>query len=173
MKAKFVGNIALALMLALGIVYSGIALSGWVSGEVRESNLYRQSVIISSVFSQEDDVGLSTVLTDQRARGLMFKFARALTSAYVSFELIPYGQLETFGVVYASLGPHVEIGDFAYRGHDLVITGSAPNEESYREFLESLKDSGYFLAVRGIFGAAQGGGVNFEIECLATNRQGP
>ena len=172
MKRRFAGSAALALIIALGIVYSGVALSGWVSGAMRESTIYRQSMIISSVFSQGDNVGLTTVLTDARAREVMFKFARALTNAYVSFELIPYGQLQTFEVVYASLGPYVEIDDFTYRGHDLIITGFAPDEESYRAFLAGLSGAGYFSSVQGSFSKKEDGRIRFEIECAAAGGDG-
>lgn len=168
---KSAGNVIVALVLAVGIIWSGSALSGWVSGTMRESAAYRQSVIVSSVFSQEDEPSLGTVLTDARARGLLFKFARALTSAYISFELIPYGQLEVFGAIYASLGSHVEIDDFAYRGHDLIITGFALDEEGYYELLAGIRDTGFFGEVRGSFSAVEGG-IRFEIECLAADRQG-
>jgi len=169
---KSVAGVAVAMALTFGIVWGGAALSGWVRVSVQESAAYRHSVILTSVFSGEDDVGLGAILTDARARGLFFKFARTLTNAYVSFELIPYGQLETFSVVYAALGPHVEIDDFIYRGHDLIITGSVLSEASYHEFLASLSGSGYFLDVRGRFDISGDGGVRFEIECLAAQRHG-
>ena len=138
---------------------------------MRESTAYRQSRIISSVFSEESDVGLTAVLADRQARDLLIEFARALMSAYVSFELIPYGQFETFGVVYSSLGPAVEIDSFAYRGHDLIITGFAPDEESYLEFLSRLEGSGHFLAVNGSF-SRENDSIRFEITCIAAIGQG-
>ena len=171
MKLKFAGSVTLALALALGVIWGGAALSGWASGAAQESAVYRQSVVISSLFSQGDEPSLGTALTDARTRGLLLEFARALTSAYVTFELIPYGQLETFGVVYASLDPRLEIESFAYRGHDLIITGFAPDEESYHKFLAGLRGSGYFGEVRGSFSPHKGG-IRFEIECLAADRQG-
>ena len=171
MKAKAMRSAALALLLTLGVVLGGVALSGWISGEVRESTAYRHSQIISSVFSEDESVGLTTVLTDRQARGLLIEFTRALMSAYLSFELIPYGQFETFGVVYASLGPAVEIDSFAYRGHDLIITGFAPDEESYQEFLSGLKESGHFLDVCGSF-RLESDRVHFEIVCVSAIGQG-
>ena len=168
---KFVSSAAIALLLTLGVVWGGVALSGWVNGAVRESTAYRQSQIISSVFSEESDVGLGAVLADRQARDLLIEFARALMSAYVSFELIPYGQFETFGVVYSSLGQAVEIDSFAYRGHDLIITGFAPDEESYLEFLSGLEGSGHFLAVSGSF-RLENDKVHFEIVCISAIGQG-
>jgi len=170
-KLKFGSGVAIALALSLGIVWGGVVLSGWVRGSVRESTVYRQSMIISSMFSGEDELGMGTVLTDARARGLLLRFARAVTRAYVSFELIPYGQLETFSVVLNNLGPTVEVEDFEYRGHDLIITGTALDQANYREFLSGLMASDYFGDVRGNFREAAGG-VHFEIVCVAPERQG-
>jgi len=167
---KSVRDTGLALLLTLGIVWGGVALSGWASGEVRESNAYRHSQIIASVFPEEADVGFTTVLANSEARSLLFMFTRALMDAYVSFELIPYGQFETFGVVYSSLNPKVAVSGFAYRGHDLLITGFAPNQESYLEFLTNLENRGYFRAVQGSY-CTEEGKARFEITCFARATQ--
>ena len=166
LKYARVRDTAVAILLSAGIIWGGVALSGWVSGEVRESNAYRHSQIVASVFPEEADVGLTTVLADQQARSLLFMFTRAMMDAYVSFELIPYGQFKTFGVVYSSLSPAVEINSFAYHGHDLVIVGFAQSQERYLEFLANLEGHGYFRAVHGS-SRTEDGKVQFEVICIA------
>ena len=165
MILRYLKTWGLALTLVAAITLSGAALAGWVSAGVRDNYLYRQSRIIGSVFSQED-VGLSVVLTDARARDTLWLFARALADAYVSFELIPYGEMETFTAVYSSLGPEVEITGFAYHGRNLVITGTAPDKESCLAFLKALQESGHFWEVSGSFDTCEDA-VSFKIECTA------
>lgn len=155
-------NYAAALLLTAAISLSGIFMSGQLLDSVRDSAFYRQSQIIGSIFSQED-TSLIQVATDTRARNNLFKFAGALANAYVSFEFIPYNEMQTFTAVHESLGPAIEIDSFEYHGKNLVITGSAPDETEYSEFLDRLRSHNHFAQVTGNFHTTPEGRAAFEI----------
>ena len=161
---RFAKDCTAALLLSAAIALSGVFLSGHMLSAVQESALYRQSKIIGSVFS-EQDVGIIDIALSPRARRLLLKFAGALADAYVNFELIPYDEIRTFTVVYESLGPAIEVEGFAYSRKDLIITGVAPDESSYHEFVERLRSRDHFEKVTGSFNIAADGGVRFEIKC--------
>jgi len=163
---RLVKDCALALLLAAAISLSGTFLSGQALESVRESALYRRSQIIGSIFSRQD-AGITEIALSPRARGLLLKFAGALADAYVNFEMIPHSELTTFTVVYESLGPLVEIESFTYRRKDLIITGRAPDENGYQEFMERLRSRDYFGQVTGGFYTNVDSGVRFEIQCAA------
>ena len=165
-RVRILQSLAFALMLTAAIALSGMFLSGQVLSGVRESALYRQSMIASSIFS-EQDVGLGSLLTDAKARGTLLKFAGALADAYVSFELIPHNELDTFTAVFHSLVPAIEVESFAYRGKNLIIAGTSLDEAGYQEFLSQLRESGHFAEVRGDFQTSDDGVLRFEIECVS------
>ena len=154
---------ALALTLALAIALGGISLAEWAVDGVIGSAPYRQSKIISSLFSQQD-VGLSTALTDPQARRTLLKFAGGLAEAYVRFELIPHSQLEIFSAVYGSLSPEVQITSFDHHGRNLIISGTAQSQEDYDRFLLNLRSTDHFSRVYGRLG--EGTPLSFEIECV-------
>lgn len=158
-------NLSISLALCAAIALGGVFLSGQLLDSVRESAIYRKSKIVGSIFSGED-VGVSAVLTDARARTTLLKFTGALADAYVRFELIPVGELETFSAVYRNLTTDVEIDAFEYRRRNLILTGVARDESAYRSFLQGLRGSDQFAKVIGVVNTDSDGVICFEIECL-------
>lgn len=156
-----------ALLLAAALLFGGILLAR----RLTESPFYRQSQIISSIFSgveaTEESPGWSAMLTDARKRNVLMKFAGALANAYVSFELIPINEAETFTAIYESLGDSVEIEEFSYHRKNLTIRGFAADEAGYDGFVADLKASGRFEQVSGHGYTATDDSVRFEIECIA------
>lgn len=153
-----------ALLLAAALCLGGILLAR----QVTESNLVRQSQIIRSVFSgEEDSPALAKVVTDPRGREALLKFAQGLANAYVSFELIPINEAATFSAVLESMGPVVEIEAFAYHRRNLTITGTAPDETGYQEFVRRLRGTGHFEGVSGHAYLTNENLFRFEIECVA------
>ena len=165
----FLGNVknsAGALALVVALAAGGTLLSGKLLRDIQASDVYRQSQVISSVFSQED-VGVTKILTDPKAGRTLLKFTGALADAYLHFELIPLGEEKTFSVVYGSLGPGVEVDSFAYRGRNLTITGNAQSKAQYHAFLEKIRGQRHFAQVRGSVHAVSKGEVSFSVECLS------
>jgi len=158
-------NYALACALCACIAVSGTLLSGQLLERVRESAAYRHSKILSGLF-KGGDIGWGAAVLDPGARGTLLKFTGALADAYVHFELIPVGELETLGAVYASLTPAVQIDSFAYERRNLTITGRAQGDAAYREFLGNLRGRGHFAQVTGDSKACAQGVTCFEITCV-------
>lgn len=155
-----------ALALIVGLAAGGALLSGKLLRDIQASDVYRQSKVIGSIFSQED-VGVTKILTDPKARRTMLKFTGALADAYLHFELIPLGEEKTFSVVYGSLGPAVEVDTFTYHGRNLTITGRAESEADYQAFLEKLRKHHHFAQVHGSGDATPEGAFVFAVECLS------
>lgn len=157
-----------ALLLAAALLLGGILLAR----QLTESPIYRQSQIISSIFSGvdslgEENPGWSTLLTDDNGRDVLLKFAGALANAYVSFELIPINEAETFAAIYQSLDDSIGIDEFSYHRKNLSITGSAADEAAYEGFISRLEETAHFEQVSGHSYTATDDSVKFEIECIA------
>lgn len=166
--ARFAADSAMALFLCVSIMLGGVM----VSRQFRESRIYRQSMIIGSIYNEtgSDSLpGWSGLLTDPRSRNALIKFAGAVASAYVTFELIPVNEAETFAVIYESMPTDMEIGGFAYHRRDLTITGTAAGLPVYLEFLDKLREREYFLNVTGSYIETTGNAVRFEIGCFAND----
>ncbi|MDR2908829.1 MAG: hypothetical protein LBU86_02960 [Oscillospiraceae bacterium] len=160
-----------ALLLAAALLLSGIL----ATQRLFESPLYRRSQIIRSIFAGAEEKpgsgakapGWAALLTDGRHREVLLKFAGALANAYVSFELIPVEEPDTFAAIYKSLGESVDIEDFSYHRKNLTITGSSPDEAGYEAFLSRLEETGRFGGVTGHSYTSTDDSTRFEIECIA------
>lgn len=150
-------------MLAITIVIFSTMLA---AGRLLESPLYRQSRIVSMLVQQES-FDLSGMLEDTRGIELVVKFAGALATAYINFELIPVGEAATFVSIFESLNDNVEIDGFEYRRKDLYITGTAATKSDYESFLQSLRARGDFASIEGGGYDSTDGNIKFEIICIS------
>lgn len=132
------------------------------------SELYGKSRVISMIVAQ-DTVGVADLAADRRNLDIVLKFAGALTSAYIDFELIPVGEAGTFAAVFESVPDDVDITRFEYRRKNLVIFGSAPDKERYDAFVAGLEGTGHFESVSGHRYDATDGTLRFELECAPEN----
>lgn len=153
---------AIAALLIAAIIYSTMLLAL----EVVNSSIYRQSRIVSMLV-QQDTVGITELLEDSRNIDMVIKFAGALTSAYINFELIPLGEASTFVAVFESLPKGVNIDGFEYRRKDLHIEGTAEDESGYEAFLTELTGQGHFASVTGSCYESTDGRRHFKIICAS------
>ena len=162
--AHMAGETLTALLLTAALALGGILTANMITG----SALYRQSKVIGSIFSDNNEsFGVSDILWDAGSRAMLLKFAGALADAYVSFELIPVNEAATFAAVYESTVPAVEIDGFSYRRKDLIITGAASDESAYFEFVRRLRAKNHFDSVSGHYYITTGNLIRFELQCLA------
>ena len=76
-----------AMVLTFAIFYSTMILAL----KIVESSVYRQSKVVSMLVQQES-IGITGLLEDTHGIEMLLKFAGALTSAYINFELIPLNE---------------------------------------------------------------------------------
>jgi hypothetical protein len=153
--------------LAAVAAAAGILLAaGLLAGALKKSELYSQSRFLSTLLS-EDAVELRDFATDRENLSTLVKFVGAVTEAYIDFELIPVGEADAFAAVFESRPRAVRIVRFEYRGKDLSIFGTAPDEAQYGEFVARLTDTGSFASVSGSFTDSADGAVSFEIGTVA------
>lgn len=161
--ARMTSDTITALLLAAALALGGILMAR----QITESDIYQQSRIIRSIFSEGGDgPGITSVFTDARSRNTLFLFARGVANAYVSFELIPVNEAATFTAVLESMGPVVEIEEFTYHRKNLTITGFSPDENAYREFLRRLRSKEHFESVTGHYYLSNDDLIRFEITCM-------
>lgn len=150
-----------ALALVLCILCGTILLSR----QVESSTVYRQSLIIGSVFSQKS-VGVGDVLKNSKNMEMLFKFAGAVTGAYINFELIPIYEADTFVAVFESANDNITVDAFTYHRKNLVIDGTAETGADYEAFAGALRDQGHFESVSGDHYTATDNTVKFKIVCV-------
>ena len=151
---------ALALIIAVAILLAACFAAIWVE----HSRVYRQSSFLRSIVSGED-VSVLSIITDPQRRDMTARFIAALTNAYISFELIPHNEAQTFAAVFQSLSEGVHISHFEYRRHDLIMRGKADTMNDYNSFIEQLAATQRFALVTGHFNPTEDGKVMFEILC--------
>jgi len=147
-----------ALLLAAAVLLGSMLLAR----QVENSELYRQSRIVRLVVSQ-DTVGLADILRDRGNVQMLLKFAGAVTSAYINFELIPLHEADTFAALFQSLDPQITVSAFSYQGRSLTVDGAADTERGYERFVENLRQQGYFASVSGDYYIATDDTVQFRI----------
>lgn len=148
----------IAVIVIAAVIYTTMLLAG----KVVSSSIYRQSRVVSMLVQQES-FDIPGMLEDTRNIELVIKFAGALTTAYINFELIPVGEEATFVAVFESLNDNVDIEGFEYRRKDLSITGTAVTKADYESFLQTLRERNRFTSVEGSCYDSTKGGVRFEI----------
>ena len=109
---------AISVLTALLLAALMLLSTSWLADRVRQSTFYRQSRIVSSIVSL-DSVGVMDIVSDRRNIDLLSKFAGAVASAYINFELIPIHEASTFAAVYESINSDVSIDSFSYRRRNL------------------------------------------------------
>lgn len=149
---------------AILLISAVISVSAFLSLEVKSSALYRQSRVLSMLIRQEP-AGIAGVLKDTRNIDMAVKFAGALTTAYINFELIPLGEAATFAAVFESIPEGVDIESFEYRRKDLYITVSA-GDADYLAFISGLRDQEHFSSVTGKRLVSGDGKAMYEIVCV-------
>ena len=142
MKKAIHLQIITAATLAAGILLTSVLLAG----RVASSSLFLQSKLVGSVFSQES-VGFADMLNRRENVRMLFKFAGAVTAAYINFELIPVHEADTFAAVFEGINDDVTVDKFEYQRKNLIIDGTALTREGYGQFVEALRDEGYFTSV--------------------------
>lgn len=159
-----VWDIIIAALTAALILYSTMFLAR----KAVDSQVYQQSRIVSMLV-QQDTLDISDMLSDTRGVGMIVKFAGALTSAYINFELIPVNEAPTFMAVFESMPDDVSVSGFDYRRKDLIITGSAKTAAGYESFIKALRERDHFASVSGSGYDATDGSVRFEIVCASNS----
>lgn len=157
-----IGDIVTAVLVAALILYSTMFLAR----QAVDSQIYRQSRIVSMLV-QQDTLNIPDMLSDTRGAGMIVKFAGALASAYINFELIPVNEAPAFMAVFESLPDDVSISGFEYRRKDLVIYGSAKTAAGYESLVDTLRERDYFMSVGGSNYDSTDGAVRFEIICVS------
>jgi len=162
MSQSKVVSAALALAVATAILLSTSLAALWVE----HSRIYMQSQLLRSI-AGEDGVSMLSIITSPEKRDVTLRFIAAITTAYISFELIPYNEAQTFTAIFASLNEGIHIELFEYRRHDLVIRGHANSIQNYYSFIKNLADNGHFTSVTGYVLSEESDTVVFEIWCIA------
>lgn len=157
-SSRFLTDAIIAVIVISAVIYSTTLLAA----KVTNSSIYRQSRIVSMLVQQES-FDIPGMLEDTRNIELVVKFAGALATAYINFELIPVGEEGAFVAVFESLNDNVDIEGFEYHRKDLSITGTAVTKADYESFLETLRERKRFASVEGSCYDYTKGGVRFEI----------
>lgn len=157
-SSRLLTDAIIAVIVIAAVIYSTALLSA----KVTSSSIYRQSRIVSMLVQQES-LDITGMLEDTRSIELVIKFAGALATAYINFEMIPVGEESAFVAVFESLNDNVDIEGFEYRRRDLSITGTATVKADYESFLETLRERKRFAYVEGSCYDSTEGGVRFEI----------
>lgn len=147
-----------ALLLAAAVLLGSTLLAH----RVQRSELYRQSRIVRLLVSQ-DGVGVGAILQERANVQLLLKFAGAVTSAYINFDLIPVHEADTFSALFESLDPEITVDSFAYQGKSLTVDGSAETQQGYERFVENLRSRDYFASVSGDSYLSTDNAVKFRI----------
>lgn len=155
-------DVITAVLAAALILYSTMFLAR----KAVDSQIYQQSRMVSMLV-QQDALDLSDMLSDTRGAGMIIKFAGALASAYINFELIPVNEAPTFMAVFDSMPEGVSINGFGYHRKDLSVTGTATTNDGYESFVAALRERDYFASVSGSGYETTDGSVRFEIICAA------
>ena len=132
----------------------------------QQSRLYQHGIIFGGIIRQ-DQVDFISLVTDPEKRKVMTKFIGATTTAYLDFEMLPYGEAQVFTAVFQSLGEGVRIEGFEYRRRDLMITGSADTPEALDSFVSRLDASNHFASVIIHEYPPGDHAVPFEIWCIS------
>lgn len=156
--SRLLTDAIIAVAAITAVIYSTMLLAG----AVINSSIYRQSRVVSMLVQQES-IDIPGMLEDTRGIELVIKFAGALTTAYINFEMIPVGEESTFVAVFESMNDKVDIESFEYRRKDLSITGTAATKADFESFLETLSERKHFVSVEGGCYDSTDGGVKFEI----------
>lgn len=156
-------TVLLALLLAAGVL-AGSAVG---ANALRESTLVTQSQVLRAVLS-EQSVGVVSFLQDGRRMDMLRSFIRAVTEAYVNFELIPVNEGKTFAAIFTSLPEGVTVEQFVYHRRDLEIIGWA-TPEGYESFVSNLEDTRYFYQITTVETEQQeDGSLAFILLCEAS-----
>lgn len=158
-------DIFTAVLAAALILFSTI----FIARKAVDSQVYRQSRVVSMLV-QQDSIDIKDMLSDTRGVGMIVKFAGALASAYINFELIPLNEAPTFMAVFDSLPKNVSVSGFEYHRKDLIVTGSAKTQADYENLVTALRERDYFLSVSGSAYDATDGTVRFKIVCASLVR---
>lgn len=162
-KISRIGQLVTAL-LAAGII---LLCSMLLVQRVENSSLYRQGRFVGSVLSQES-VGAGEILGNTKSIRMTVKFAAAVTSAYINFELIPVNEASTFVVIFESVNDGINVELFEYRRKNLVIDGYADTQEAFEAFLGNLRHRDYFDSVSGDSYLTTEDTVRFRIVCVSS-----
>lgn len=154
------------VLCALLIAACILLASSYGADQLRSSQVYSQSRLISMIFSQ-DEVNLTDLVADRQNIDMLVKFVGAATSAYINFELIPVNEASTFVAVFESATGLVQIDHFEYHRKNLTIAGTADTRESYGTFLTGLRNTEHFESVSGHYYVATDDTIRFEVECTA------
>lgn len=157
---------SVSLLSGLAAATAVLMVATFSAAAFRGSELYSKSRVISMIVSQ-DSVGVTDIAGNKRNVDMMLKFAGALTSAYINFELIPVNEVSTFGAVFQSVPAGVDIDKFEYKRKNLSIVGAADTEEEYEKFIAELTAADYFEDIYGHYYLATDGLIHFEIECTS------
>lgn len=156
--SKLLTDAIIAIIAIAAVIFSTALLAE----RVINSSIYRQSRIVSMLVQQES-FDVSGMLEDTRNVELVIKFAGALATAYINFEMIPVGETATFVAIFESLNDNVGIESLEYHRKDLSITGIAATKADYESFLEAFRERSHFDSVEGSSYDSTDGGVRFEI----------
>lgn len=155
---RILAGVLTALVLLIG--------ANWAAHQLRASEVYHRSRIISTIVAREE-VDFIDMAGSRRNADMMFKFIGALTSAYIDFELIPLGEVDTFVAVFRSMPSGAAVEKFAYHRKNLTITGSVSEMEEYSRMIRALRATDYFESVTGVCSRADDGELHFELQCVA------
>lgn len=154
------------VLLSLGIAALILVTSAKAATSLRESSLMTQSQVVRSILA-DDAVGISSFLTSKEKRGMLRGFVKAVTDAYVSFELIPVNEGKTFATIFQSINDDIIIDEFTYHRRDLRLHGHG-TKAGYEEFVQSLEKSNYFYQVIQIsVTETEVDEVEFTLDCQA------
>ena len=123
-----------AILLAVAMLAGGAVLAE----AFKKSNIYLRSAALCEIIMQEG-AGLTGLLQSHEKRTAATKFAQAVATAYLDFEMIPYNEVSTFMAVFGSISNEIRLDSFEYRGRTLIISGSA-EPGAFRRFVTSLHE---------------------------------
>ncbi len=158
-----IGQITGAIVTALIVLLCSTLLAQ----QVAKTRFYQQSRFFTGLFRQ-DSVGVTEMFSQGKNMDLLLKFAGAVTTAYINFELIPVNEAKTFTAIFESVNDRITIQQFTYQRKDLSILGNAQDKEAYALFLEKLKQTEHFSSVSGHTYIALDDSIQFQILCAST-----